>query len=73
MKSTLKVAALAALCNYASAKEIEIDAEKDASLYASGIMHEKIMHTKEVRGLSSPSSLSEKEELLTRKVIDLLG
>ena len=54
MKSTLKVAALAALCNYASAKEIEMDAEKDASLYASGIMHEKIMHTKEVRGHPVP-------------------
>ena len=49
MKSTFTVAAIAALCSYGSAKEIEMDAEKDASLYRSGIMHEKIMHTKEVR------------------------
>lgn len=62
MKSSLKLAALAALCNYASAKEIEVDAEVDAALYKSGVRHEEIMHTKETfwaskraQGLLSPS------------------
>ena len=58
MKSTFTVAAIAALCNYGSAKEIEMDAEKDASLYRSGIMHEKIMHTKEVREPALVPSMS---------------
>lgn len=42
----MSVAAVAALCYHASAKEIEMDAAVDAELYASGIMHERIMDTK---------------------------
>lgn len=48
MKSSVKWAAIAAFCNYASGKEIEMDAEVDAALYKSGLVHEKIMNTKEV-------------------------
>ncbi|RYP26056.1 hypothetical protein DL768_011866 [Monosporascus sp. mg162] len=47
MRSAVGLAAIAALCNYATAREIEVDTEVDAALYASGVMHEKIMHTKE--------------------------
>lgn len=52
MKSSLQLAALAAFCNYASAKEIEMDPEVDAALFKSGVRHQEIMSTKEVR---SPS------------------
>jgi choice-of-anchor B domain-containing protein len=47
MKSALKAVAIAAICNYASAKEIEMDPERDAELYQSGVMHMNIMNTKE--------------------------
>ena len=72
MKSTFTVAAIAALCSYGSAKEIEMDAENDASLYRSGIMHEKIMHTKEVRELV-PAHQCQGFILLTFEITDLLG
>lgn len=54
MKSSLKLAAVAAFCNYASGKEIEMDAEVDAALYKSGLVHEKIMDTKEVGNPVTP-------------------
>jgi len=47
MKSTLRAAAVAAVCNYAFAKEIEMDAQVDAELYASGARHMEIMSIKE--------------------------
>lgn len=75
MKSSLKLAAIAAFCNYASAKEIEVDPEVDAALYKSGLVHEKIMSTKEVRSSVVPALAikRERDNMLRRGIIDLLG
>lgn len=51
MKTTQALAAAAALCGFAAAKEIAPDNERSAELYQSGLMHMKIMMHKEVGGL----------------------
>lgn len=74
MKSSLKLAALAALSSYVSAKEIEMDAEVDAALYKSGAVHEKIMQAKEVRSyITLGMSQKEKEYMLIYEATDILG
>lgn len=48
MKTSQALAAAAALCGFAAAKEMAPNPERSAQLYQSGLMHHKIMMHKEV-------------------------
>lgn len=48
VKSTLLLGALAAISSYAQAKEMKVDEDKAQRLYDTGVMHNKLMASKQV-------------------------